>query len=272
MKRLFIAIASILVTAHSAQAGELFSKNEPLPFEIGQTVKNTDTIGGYPVWDNGGKWRLLHLSVGYSTGRAMPAPLGSSYWIESKDKKMISGMLVTANLTPNLSADWTDEPCKRDDFLFKKNLKGLHENINCVSINHLVGFMVSPTGIYQSVLGVARDNGIEIPPTVLLVSVTRYHNNGRRYVAQIAINPEADGFERATEPLWTLSPWHKSKAMNDPVKRAYIDSLSIWAEQFAMRVEKAFEKDASAFSGFGSWRGAQISSAQQARHIKPTFD
>lgn len=202
----------------------------------------------------------------------MPVPLGNTYWIETKDKKMISGMRVSANLTQNLSSDWTDEPCKRDDILFKKNLKGLYENINCVTINHLVNFMVRPTGIYQSILGVARDNGIEIPPTVLLVSVTRYHSNGRRYVAQIVINPEADGFERATEPLWTLSPWHKSKVMNDPVKRAYIDSLSIWAEQFAMRVDKAFEKDESAFSGFSSWQGAQISSARPEKQIKPAFD
>lgn len=252
-KYFMLLIASFPFHSH-VHAQELFPGLEPRAFEFGQPINKADTIGGYPIWQNDGKWRLFHLDLSSSTGAASGIPLGRASWIHTEEGKFVAGMEVKANLRGWNASDWTDEPCKRDDFLYKKNLKGLYTNVSCVSINHRVNFFANPTGKYQEHLVKFREHKIEFPPTVIQVTVTRYSNNGRRYVVDLAVNPELDGFERAAESLWAANPWHKNQALKDPRKKAYIESLSSWADQFGERVEAAFEKKMDAFAGMNSWR------------------
>jgi hypothetical protein len=118
-----------------------------------------------------------------------------------------------------------------------------------------------------------REHKIDIPPTVLSITITRFSNNGRRYVIELAINPERDGFERTTESLWAANPWHKSQAFKDPKKKAYIDSLSLWADQLGERVDAAFEKKLEAFAGLNSWRAIrQESELPQPTSQRKIFD
>jgi len=196
-----------LLTYSLARAQELFPNLEPRAFEFGQPINKSDTIGGYQIWQNDGKWRLFHLDLSHSTGVAFGIPLGTASWIQTDQGRFVAGMEVRANLREAQAGDWTDEPCKRNDLLYKKNLKGLYTNVNCVSINHLVNYFANPSGRYQEYLVKFREHKIEFPPTVLLITVTRYSNNGRRYVVNMALNPEIDGFERTAEPLWAANPW-----------------------------------------------------------------
>jgi len=131
---------------------ELFPSLEPRVFEFGQPINKADTIGGYPIWQNDGKWRLFHLDLSYSTPNNIP--LGRASFIQTEEAKFVAGMEVKANLRGGHSSDWTDEPCKRDDFLYKKNMKGLYTNINCVTINHRVNFfVVHPTFVWVTAAG-----------------------------------------------------------------------------------------------------------------------
>lgn len=237
-----------------AIAQELFPGLEPRAFEFGQPINVADTIGGYPIWQNDGRWRLFHLVLQSST---LGNPLGRASWIQTEEGRFVAGMEVKANLRGSPAPDWTDEPCKRVDFLYKKNLKGLYTNVNCVSINHRVNYFVTPTGMYQEYLAKFREHKIEFPPTVIVITVTRYSNNGRRYVVELVINPELEGFQRASESLWAVNPWHKSQAFRDPRKKAYIESLSRWADQFAEHIDAAFEMKLDAFVGMTSWRTVQ---------------
>jgi hypothetical protein len=165
-------------------------------------------------------------------------------------------MLVSANLANDNSWDWTDEPCKQEDILFKSSIGGKFSNVNCVTINHISPYLNNPGG--QSALAYAlwKGQGVEVPKAVLQIAITRYSSNGRVLRVQLNINPEIAGFQPPTELDWGRSPWHFSQAFKDPAKKRFIDALSAWALLFAKQVDVAiaYDKKADAFALVPSWR------------------
>jgi hypothetical protein len=156
---------------------------------------------------------------------------------------------MQANLQESNSPDWVDEPCKREDFLWKRSIGGPIRNINCASISHLVNFFVTPTGEFQQLATQFRDEGIELPPTTVRVTFTRYASASRRLVYVIDINPEHFGIARDATVPWGSNSWHKSFVQRDPKKIEFLEKLSRWVNDVQDRMDSAFKKDLNAFAG-----------------------
>lgn len=247
---LFVILVLFTKTAFAA---DVFDRYEPRTYNVFDRLEANATIGGYPIWNGEGKWRLVEVKRRDSTGVAMSVPLGRVTVVQTENKQYVTGMDVIANLASGSASDWTDEPCKRDDLLFKASLGGAFTNINCVTINHLANYMRNPGGKLAEAYAEAIAQGLDVPPTVLLITATRYSSNNRWLQVKVVINPEIVGFERTSES-WGRNPWHKSQAYKDPKKKAFIDSLGEWSMHFAKAMDKAFEKDVDAFSSIPTWR------------------
>jgi hypothetical protein len=246
--------ACLVAVTGVAMAGELFTgwTNEPKGYPLAGPLEAEALIGGYPVWKGEGKWRVVELKKSYTTGTS--TSMGELTAFQTENGKFIGFLSVYANLAQSNSGDWTDEPCKRDDYLFKASLGGVFKDVNCVSLNHIVRYPGNPSGKQAELFALTKAEGIDTPPTVLRLTWTRYSNSSRRLQYTLTINPELAGFARDSEPEWGRNSWHKSQVANDQAKKKFVDDLSAWAVGFAKQMEPAFKKQTDAFNAIPSWR------------------
>jgi hypothetical protein len=264
----------LMILASGPEARELFPRQEPIKFEVGERMAAGDTIGGYPLWLNDGKWRLMFLDYAYSGGGSSHrVTIGRAYWVWVEGGKLVATMQVRANLDEDYKLIyWRDEPCKRDDFLWKRSIDSVMNENNCTSINHLVRFFAAPAGPFQQVYGHLTREKVDIPPTVISIGVNRSAHSGRFLEIILTINPESIGFQRDPMQSWGASEWHKYFALKDEKKSRYLAQLSSWATDLAVRVgERAFHKRQDAYAGLPVWPG-QTASPSEPSAPKKMFD
>ncbi len=250
MKALLLAGLSSLII-YDASAQDLFARKSAFSqwesvVEKSQVVTERNSVGGYPVLKVDEEMRALFSKLNYSTG--VTVPLGRVYLASQKEKKFAVAIDITGNLSQASSSDWKDEPCKREDFLWKRSLGKDFRSVNCVSIKHVVNYFVKPTGEFQQMLVWFNDQGIDVPPTIVRVEFTRYAPNTRRLVYRVDINPEHYGIARDATGVWGANGWHKNFISRDQKKVDFIENLKKWAIDVQDRMDNAFDKDARAFS------------------------
>ena len=266
----FVIALSLLAASTFVNAGELFPGGGrlPRPFALADKLENDATIGGYPIWSGEGKWRLYEL-IRNDSSRG--DPMGTARMFQTENKKLVTGMEVYANLSGG-DTYWTDEPCKRDDMLFKKQFASGRED-NCVTINHITHFMENPGGKAIELYAMFKEQGIEVPKTVLQINLTRNGTSSKRLVYSIYVNPEVVGFASENEYNWSRNPWNKTMAFNDPAKKQFIDGLTTWALSFAKQMDEGLKKKQDAFSNIPSWRaGADVKVKSEEVKSTTTLD
>ncbi len=250
-----IGLALILFCCVSlAYGADVFDRTQPRQFNLADQLESDATIGGYPIWQGEKKWRIANISTRNSSGDAQPIPLGELVLFQTEGKKFVAMMVVTANLAQGGSKGWYDEPCKRDDMLYKASSGPDFWNENCITINHVTGFPGNPTGRSAELYSLLRENGVDVPPTIIRVTLSRTGPSLRMYRVILNINPELAGISREPETQWGRNRWHKSTSANDPEKRQFIDALVRWATPFAKQMEAAYQKRGDAFISIPSWR------------------
>jgi hypothetical protein len=251
MKKIIIALSYTFLLG-SVAAQDMFAKKSLFsPYEATvekyQVISGKSTIGEYPQLQIGEKMRVVYANVSSSTGVSIP--LGRITLFSEREKKLLYAVDTIVNLEPGRMSGWTDEPCKRDNFLWKRSIGGEFQNINCASINHFTEYYVYPTGDFQQIVVWAKDEGIEIPPTIIRVSFTRYSSGGKRIVYVVDINPEQYGIARDATMIWGSSSWHKDFIKRDPRKVEFIEKLKLWATDVQDQMDRALNKDGKAFVG-----------------------
>jgi hypothetical protein len=270
MKLISIAALTLMMTA-SVFAQDLFVKKGIFsPYETAteklQKITAKNTVGEYPILRVGDEMRLLMSKVNYSTGTV--GALGRVVLFTSRDKKFHAGLDMTANLEQTNAPDWVDTPCKREDFLWKRSVGEHFRNVNCVSINHFVNFAVNPTGEFQQIVALIKDEGIEITPTMIRTIFTRYTSGGRRLVYTVDINPEHYGIERDATTIWGASGWYKDFIKRDTKKLEFIERLKKWATDVQDRMDSAFKKDGKAFVDLKSLDEYLVGSESKGNEVK----
>jgi hypothetical protein len=216
------------------------------------------------------------LKTSYSTGSDSRLPLGRLNAVDIRDNKFFAAIDMQVNLEQSGSiGDWTGEPCKREDYLWKKSIGGKFKNINCATINHIVTYFTTPTGEFQQLLVKFRELSVDTPPpTIVRVVFTRYGSGGRMLTYSVDINPETFGIDRDIERLWGANSWHKSFVQKDPKKVQFVANLSKWAEEVQNRMDTAFDKKSDAFVGmpeFSSYfKPTQVPQSTEAVSISST--
>jgi hypothetical protein len=211
-------------------AQDLFVSHKPVAITSLQRLAPAQTIGGYPILNLGNELVITGLKTVYAGGLDTGLPIGLAEFVDARDNAFFASIFMEANLAQSgQAADWTDEPCKKDDFLWKKSIGRNFSDINCATISHLTGF--------------SQDY-----PTVVRVKFTRYSSTARRLSYIVNINPEMFGIERDAEPNWEASSWHKSHLQNDPKKVEFLAHLEKWAEDVQNKMNNAFDTETDAFS------------------------
>lgn len=248
-KLLFLCI---FLSSIFANAAELFPSSSPRQFSIADKLESDSTIGGYPIWQGEGKWRIFDLSVVDSSGRADPIPLGTARLFQTEGNKWVASMDVKANLRPG-NGYWSGDPCKRNDMLFKIQMDGGKQD-NCVTINHITHYMGNPSGKAAELYAMLKQQGIEYPPTVLAVQLTRNATSMQTLTYTLWINPELLGFARDSEPEWGRNTWNKTFSYSDPAKKQLVDALATWATKFGKQMDDGIARKQDAFTSIPSWR------------------
>lgn len=251
-------LLGVCLLARLAFAGDVFERFEPRSFSGGDRLENDASVGGYPVWPGERQWQMLALVRTSTVGATPPVPLGELRAFHIEGDKLIAVIQERGNLRDGNGDDWTDEPCKRNDVLFKASLGGKFRDVNCVMINHVTSFLGNPSESWATFYSFLKDKGIDVPPTVIRITFTRYSKYARRLVVVLTVNPEVVGFARDKETSWGRSIWHPSQAMNDPDKKRFIEALGKWAVGFGRKMDAAFEKKSDAFADIPSWRVAAL--------------
>lgn len=231
-----------------ASAYELFDSDNSAELVPFKPIPADASLGGYPLLPVGDT-QLLGLFKGSWGSSPNFIPSGRAYLIVVANHTLVATVDMSANLGTNSSYDnWTDEPCKRNDYLWKQSLGGDFSNVNCATINHNVRFFSSPTGQFQQYLVWLRAKHIQLPPTVLKAEFTRYASKGRRLSYKIEVNPEYFGLPRDAEPIWGASGWYKDFIGQDPRRVAFVARLSEWAQNVQVHMNAAFGRHEDAFS------------------------
>lgn len=247
------ALIALLISIALPSTGlsrELFDGRKATPHGFLDPLEERSTAGGYPIVPTGDQQQILHLEVTSSTGVGSGLPLGRAHIISARNSALSTAIDMQVNLEQDIYiGEPTDDPCKRDDFLWKRSTGGRFRDMNCASINYMVNFFKNPRGIFQQYLVYARENSLDIPPTVLYVEFSRFQTTGRTLRFKVYINPEQYGFARDNETVWGAATWHKSFIARDPAKVAFVEKLSRWATDVQNRIDKAFNKDRDAYAG-----------------------
>lgn len=251
MKR--ISIFLFLFFYGYAAAADLFDGTKPREFKLADPLELNATVGGYPIWNGEGKWRLYNLQRRDSTGSGPTVPIGDVGLFQTENKQLLAVMWISATLA-NANTRWLGEPCKRDDMLYKANIGRTIWEDNCLTINHVSAYGNDPKGKDIELYALFLEQGISPPPTILRVNFTRNGTNGNFLNIILSLNPEAMGFARETEISWGKNPWHKTMSFKDPSKKQFVDALSVWALKFAKQMDAALDKKADAFSTIPTWR------------------
>lgn len=241
--RSLISFVLLAVSSSTVFSQDLFENREPVPFVFMQAINPGQTVGQYPILTVGGKYKLVDAETKFIPSNHALANIGA---VDIRDGKLFAAYFMTANLEEWRSSDWTDEPCKRNDYLWKSGTG--FRNINCVTISHVVNFFRNPTGHYQQIYAQFRDSKIDIPRTVVRVVFTRYSDRGRRLVYEVNFNPEAFGLAPEVEPIWGANSWHRKFIEKYPKKVAFIAGLRKWAEVVQTKMDAAFDHKEDAFS------------------------
>jgi hypothetical protein len=252
MKKFFIIF--ILFGVSFVYGADVFNRAQPRSFSMADPLQPDATIGGYPIWQNEKKWRIWNIARRDSGGSAQTVPLGDLHLFQTDGGKFVATMSITVNLAQGGAVGWSDEPCKREDVLFKASFGSDFWNENCVSINHITGFPGNPSGRGAELNTLFRESGVDIPPTVIRLTFSRTGPNLRMYRIVLNINPELAGIARESEVNWGRNSWHKSAYSSDPAKKLFIDALIRWSTDFSKQVELAYQKKENAFNSTQPWR------------------
>lgn len=277
MKLRLGALAITLSLSQAAYAAELFTGwgMNPRDFKLGDPLEADAAIGGYPVWQGEGKWRINDIVKRTSTGGNIP--FGDLLAFQTENKQLVMAMRTSATIGgTDRNMYWTDDPCKREDLLFKHGDSTSRAGFNCVTINHIVGYMSNPSGKAAEAVALIREQGGVTPSTIMRIEFSQTRGS-QYYVLSLDINPEIVGFKPETATSWSTSPWNKLYAFNDPAKKKFIDELGAWALTMSQRMGDVINQKSSALTGIPSWRtvigqGATSANATNATKSKVTLD
>jgi hypothetical protein len=141
--------------------------------------------------------------------------------------------------------EWHDEPCKRDETLFRLNrvpfMKRNYEQ-NCLQVNYLVNtFGSRATGIYTKFVGWVKDAG-GVTPIATVVSATITRIAAADYlVVRYFFNTESYGCDPAPAESWTTSAWHKTRVGEDAEKSRFVNGVVEFGKAMQIRINEAFE-------------------------------
>lgn len=196
-----------------------------------------------------GEWTLIAKQIGRTTGDGVRQGVKtvSGYFVTLQGSTFKSGLAIwsTANSSAVASSGgWTDEPCKRNDVLYKNPFDGNFKYPECLMINHYVGHLKVNNGWLEDAANWLQVNQISVPTTVLGATYNGFAY-GDAVAFRVFVNPELANIAPSKDGTWRGNDWHKDRIRNDPAKQVYLQRFIAWSEQLPKVYRTALRKEAS---------------------------
>lgn len=212
MKKLVLIASALAFFAANIFAADLFEDGKLRPIKSGDLIQATDTIGGYPIYQDDGRWKFV------SGRNATGTPLVGSILLDYAPN---NSLLARQSLITSMDAggsfnSWSGSPCSPDHFIVRNKGRGRQDN--CMTID--------PSTV-----------NLGTTPTVFLnVVLTNSGSNSRLYKLSLYVNADLLGIRNSS-----LGDWTKEELDSKPYKKQAIDRLTTWAEQLQDASIKAFD-------------------------------
>ena len=216
MLRSAFSIIIILFVHTNLFATDLFPEGVLREIKAGDFIQQTDTVGGYPIFQNDGNWKFLSGKAYTSSGGVEPIKMGTMQLDYYLSGYLVARQNISVNTGGGGNSNWTGSPCSPGHLVIRD--KGRGKQDNCMTIDAQV-VTVGAT-----------------PTTFLNVTFTNSGSAGRYYRITLSINADLLGI-RSTG----IGDWTEEELKAKPYKKEAIDKLTAWSEQIQDASIRAFD-------------------------------
>jgi hypothetical protein len=199
----------------TARAADLFEEGKLRPMKAGTLITATDTVGGYPIFQDDGRW--VFAAGKESTSGSGDIKMGWVLLDYVQGTYLLARQLITVSTSPGgMNNSWTGSPCS-PNHLYLRDL-GRGRQSNCMTIDpKIVNVGTTPTAFLE-------------------VLLTNTGSNGRYYVLALMINADLLGIRNTN-----LSDWTTDQLKASPFRQEALNRLIEWAIPLQDGSIKAFD-------------------------------
>lgn len=203
-----MALALVLLAACPVVLSQdLFVNGKLRPISPGSLITKNDTVGGYPIYQDDGRWTFVNGRESASTGGSQSIKMGTVLMDYKEGTYLLARQSITASVdSGGFNSNWTGSPCSPEHLVIRNKGAGLNDN--CLTIDpFIVNIGSKPTMFFSVVL-------------------TNTAGNGRYYKLTLYVNADLLGVRDTG-----LGDWSKEEIKSKPFKQEVISRLTLWAEQ-----------------------------------------
>lgn len=216
--------------ALTANADDLFVDQKPAHFVQYAHLDPSSTIGGYPIYQGDGDWRVIDVVPSQTntiSGDAESIKMGIAGFIQpALQGGNLASMWVRANLTTTgMNQYMTGSPCGGTHLVTVNHISGRDDN--CMTID------------------VGTPSATDLHVSHFWIRITQNRSAGRSYHMDLRLNASALGFANTVPADWSTDALGAV-----PSRKMFIDNLQQWAGLLQNGAIRAldFSKPADAFS------------------------
>ena len=200
--KVFAAVALVASTAH-IYAADLFQDGKLRQISAGEQILASDTIGGYPIFQDDGRWKFVSGKESTSSGGIK---MGSVLLDFAQGSYLLARQSLFVGLDAGGSnSSWSGSPCSPDHLVIRN--KGQGRQDNCMTIDpKIINIGTTPT-------------------LFLTVVLTNAGSSGRYYQMSLYVNAELLGVRNTG-----LGNWTKDELKVKPHLQEALDRLTALAE------------------------------------------
>jgi len=200
----------------TAGAEDLYINGVLRDIKPGTLLRSDDTLGGYSLYPDDGKWRYFEARMADALGPD-PLVLASADWVQVEGTDLFAYMRLTANLNQGgTTRSWSGTPCGPDHLVVINKGRGLEDH--CMTIDP-----VSMNIANQQV-------------TLLNLRATNTAGSGRYYVTELLVNPALMG-----HPETAVGDWSKEQIQANIGRSEFVERLTHWSHLFLDASIRAFD-------------------------------
>jgi hypothetical protein len=195
----------------------LFQDGKLRQINSGSLILATDTIGGYPIFQDDGRWKFVSGKESTATGGTGTTRMGSVVlnYVDGTSVLALQSLLASVDVGGSNNS-WSGSPCSPDHLVIRN--KGQGRQDNCMTIDPKI-VSVGPT-----------------PTLFLAIVLTNAGNSGRYYQMTLYVNADLLGVRNTG-----LGDWTKEVLKTRPYMQEALDRLTAWAEPLQDGSIRAFD-------------------------------
>ena len=215
------------------------------PYPDGRVFEGSVTYGAYDVPLPEGRWTVFGKSETPDSARFRLGLLALGRFRADGIVEQVITIDTVLAYGSRRAGSWTlSRTCEREDMLYVKKVANTMSARDCTFVNHVTPSSFSEGSVYGRLVNALRKRGAAIPANAIAV-VFDQADSMNRLIVTVAFNPEADGLPPSPDPDWSDSEWNPRNINGFPERKAYVDKVIAWTQEWEPRIKAAFGRTRS---------------------------